>query len=608
MANPNMIGGGRMTRAEVSGDRRGLYTAKASKKSLLLRLWKYLGHNRALIVCALILAVSSNMLALLGPKLSGEAIDAIGTEAGGVNFERVFFFVSIMIVCYLCSAVISYVLSRVMIKLSRDVVYRMRRDIMNAMSKYPVSFFDKYQPGDIISIVTYDVDTVNQSLSSDLLQIVQSIITVTVSFIMMLTIAPQLVIIFAFTVPFTFFFTKWLTGKVRPMFRRRSAALGDMNGYAEQMLTGQKTTKAYGREDAVGAGFAQKNAQAVDAYTRAEAYGTITGPAVNFINNASLALVSVFGGMLFMNGQILLGDLSSFVQYSRKFSGPINEFANIIGELQSALAAAERVFSLIDAEPESEDAPDAVTLGSVEGDVELSDVSFGYVPERTVIKSFSMKAEPGSLVAIVGPTGAGKTTIINLLMRFYDIDSGEIRVDGRDIYKIKRDSLRLSYSMVLQETWLFCGSIYENIAYGNPNATRERVIEAARAARIHNFIMSLPDGYDTVLTDNGTGISKGQKQLITIARAMLLESHMLVLDEATSNVDTSTEIKIQEAMRTLMRDKTSFVIAHRLSTIRHADKIIVLRDGGMCECGTHEELMHSDGFYRKLYMSQFEAY
>ncbi len=608
MANPNMIGGGRMTRAEVSGDRRGLYTAKASKKSLLLRLWKYLGHNRLLIVTALILAVSSNMLSLLGPKLSGEAIDAIGTEAGRVNFERVFFFVSVMIVCYVCSALISYILSRVMIKLSRDVVYRMRRDIMKAMSRYPVSFFDKYQPGDIISIVTYDVDTVNQSLSSDLLQIVQSIITVTVSFIMMLTIAPQLVVIFAFTVPFTFFFTKWLTGKVRPMFRRRSAALGEMNGYAEQMLTGQKTTKAYGREQAVGEGFAQKNAQAVEAYTRAEAYGTITGPAVNFINNASLALVSVFGGILFMNGRIALGDLSSFVQYSRKFSGPINEFANIIGELQSALAAAERVFALIDAEPEPEDREDAITLENVKGEVELSDVSFGYVPEKKVIKSFSMKAERGSLVAIVGPTGAGKTTIINLLMRFYDIDSGEIKVDGHDIYNIKRDSLRLSYSMVLQETWLFCGTIYENIAYGNPNATRERVIEAAKAARIHNFIMSLPEGYDTVLTDNGTGISKGQKQLITIARAMLLDSNMLVLDEATSNVDTATEMKIQEAMRTLMSDKTSFVIAHRLSTIRHADKIIVLRDGGMCECGTHEELMRSDGFYRKLYMSQFEAY
>ncbi len=608
MANPNMIGGGRYTRAEVSGDRRGLYTAKASKKSLLLRLWKYLGHNRALIVTALILAVSSNMLALLGPKLSGEAIDAIGIEAGKVNFERVFFFVSIMIVCYLSSALISYILSRVMIKLSRDVVYRMRRDIMQAMSRYPVSFFDKYQPGDIISIVTYDVDTVNQSLSSDLLQIVQSIITVSVSFVMMLTIAPQLVIIFAFTVPFTFFFTKWLTGKVRPMFRRRSAALGEMNGYAEQMLTGQKTTKAYGCEDEVGEGFAEKNAQAVEAYTRAEAYGTITGPAVNFINNASLALVSVFGGILFMNGRIALGDLSSFVQYSRKFSGPINEFANIIGELQSALAAAERVFALIDAEPEAEDAPDAIALENVRGDVELSDVSFGYVPERTIIKNFSMKAERGSLVAIVGPTGAGKTTIINLLMRFYDIDSGEIKVDDNDIYKIKRDSLRLSYSMVLQETWLFCGSIYENIAYGNPNATRERVIEAAKAARIHNFIMSLPDGYDTVLTDNGTSISKGQKQLITIARAMLLDSNMLVLDEATSNVDTSTEMKIQDAMRALMSDKTSFVIAHRLSTIRHADKIIVLRDGGMCECGTHDELMRTDGFYRKLYMSQFEAY
>ena len=609
MANPNMIGGGRYTRAEQSGDRRGgLGTVKTSKKRLLLRLWKYLGHNRFLIVSALILSVCSNLLALWGPKLSGQAIDAIGTEAGKVDFASVFKYTQIMLVCYIVSAVISYVLSRVIIHLSRDVVYRMRRDVMNAMSKYPVSFFDKYQPGDIISIVTYDVDTVNQSLSSDLLQIVQSIITVTVSFVMMISIAPRLVIIFAFTVPLTFFFTKWLTGKVRPLFRRRSACLGEMNGYAEQMLSGQKTTKAYGCESEVNAGFEKKNEAAVDAYTKAEAYGTVTGPSVNFINNASLALVSVFGGLLFMNGSILLGDLSSFVQYSRKFSGPINEFANILGELQSSFAAAERVFMLIDAEPEAEDKADAAELTDVVGEVEFSDVTFGYVPERTIIKNFDMKAEAGSLVAIVGPTGAGKTTLINLLMRFYDIDSGKISVDGQDIYTLRRNSLRRAYAMVLQETWLFCGSIYDNIAYGNPSVSRERVIEAAKAAKIHNFIMSLPEGYDTVLSDNGTSISKGQKQLITIARAMLLDSPMLVLDEATSNVDTSTEMKIQEAMRTLMAGKTSFVIAHRLSTVRHADKIIVMRDGGVCECGTHDELMRSDGFYRKLYMSQFEAY
>ncbi len=603
-----MIGGGRYTRAELSGDRRGAGTAHTSKKRLLLRLWKYLGYNRLLIVTALVLSVVSNLLALWGPKLSGEAIDAIGTEAGAADFEVVIYNVGLMLFCYITSAVISYVLSRVMIRLSRDVVYRMRRDIMNAMSKYPVSFFDKYQPGDIISIVTYDVDTVNQSLSSDLLQIVQSVITVVVSFFMMISIAPRLIIIFAFTVPFTFFFTKWLTGKVRPLFRRRSACLGEMNGYAEQMLSGQKTTKAYGTEAEVNAGFDEKNEAAVSAYTKAEAYGTVTGPSVNFINNASLALVSVFGGVMFMNASIGLGDLSSFVQYSRKFSGPINEFANIIGELQSAFAAAERVFMLIDAEPEAEDAEDAKDLFEVHGKVEFSDVSFGYVPERRIIKNFDLCAEEGSLVAIVGPTGAGKTTLINLLMRFYDIDSGKITVDGEDIYKLRREGLRRLYAMVLQETWLFSGSIYDNIAYGNPQATREQVIEAAKAAKIHNFIMSLPDGYDTVLSDNGTSISKGQKQLITIARAMLLDCPMLVLDEATSNVDTTTEMQIQEAMRTLMAGKTSFVIAHRLSTVRGADKIIVMRDGGVCESGTHEQLMESDGFYRKLYMSQFETY
>lgn len=609
MANPSMIGGGRLTRTEVNGDRRmGMQNVKTSKKRLLLRLWQYLGHNRVLIVGALLLSLATNILALIGPKLSGSAIDAIGIGPGECNFDLVIKYTVIMIVCYIISAIVSYIMTRVMIRLSRDVVYRMRRDVMNAMSKYPVSFFDKYQPGDIISIVTYDVDTVNQSLSSDLVQILQSVITVSVSFVLMLTIAPELVVIFAFTVPLTFFFTKWLTGKVRPLFRRRSACLGEMNGYAEQMLSGQKTTKAYGCEDKVGEVFEKKNEQAVRAYTTAEAYGTVTGPAVNFINNASLALVSVFGGLLFFSGRIMPGDLSAFVQYSRKFSGPINEFANIIGELQSAFAAAERVFMLIDAEPEAPDAPDAIEPSGVDGEVEFESVNFGYVPERQIIHDFSIKAEKGDLIAIVGPTGAGKTTLINLLMRFYDIDSGSIRVDSTDIYGIKRDALRRMYAMVLQDTWLFGGTVYENIAYAKPDATLDEVIEVAKAARIHSFISSLSDGYDTVLTDNATSISKGQKQLITIARAMLLDSPMLVLDEATSNVDTQTEREIQVAMRDLMKDRTSFVIAHRLSTISKADKIIVMRDGGICECGTHAELMSRDGFYKKLYMSQFETY
>ena len=395
---------------------------------------------------------------------------------------------------------------------------------------------------------------------------------------------------------------------MRPLFRARSKKLGELNGFVEEMIGGQKTTKAYNREEEVVKRFDVKNREAVDAYSKAEYYGTLTGPSVNFINNLSMVLVSIFGALMYLNGGINLGDISSFVQYSRKFSGPINEIANIIGELQSAFAAAERVFRLIDELPEKEDAPNARVLDNVRGEVDVDRISFGYLPGKTIIHSFSMNVKKGSMIAIVGPTGAGKTTLINLLMRFYDVDSGAIYVDGNNIYDVTRKSLRGAYSMVLQDTWLFYGTIFENIAYGKENATLDDVIHAAKTAKIHDYIESLPNGYDTLLSDNGINISKGQKQLLTIARAMLLDAKMLILDEATSNVDTRTEQQIQAAMRELMRDKTCFIIAHRLSTIRNADNILVLRDGDIAEQGTHEELMAKKGFYSKLYYSQFETY
>ncbi len=585
--------------------------AKPSEKKdrgrLLLRLWQYLGRNRLLLALALVLSVSSSLLALYGPKLSGRAINAIALGQGKVDFHTVYSCAALMGVCYLLSSVLTYLLNAVMIRLSKIISRQMRHDIFENMTRLPISFYDKYQTGNIISIVIYDVDTVNQSLSSDLLQILQSIVTVAVSFLMMMSIAPKLVLIFVFTVPATAVFTRWLAGRVRPMFRARSARLGELNGFVEEMISGQKTIRAYGREDAVLEKFEIKNKIAVDAYTRAEANGTVTGPAVTCINNISLTLVCVFGALLFLRGDILLGDLSSFVQYSRKFSGPINEVANIIAELQSAFAAAERVFGLIDAEPEQPDAPGAAELTDTEGEVALEHVDFSYVPEKPVIRDFSMTAQPGSLTAIVGPTGAGKTTVINLLMRFYDADRGVILVDGQDIRGVTRDSLRRAYAMVLQDTWLFYGTVFENIAYGKPGATMEDVVKAAKTAKIHSYISRLPEGYDTILSDNGTSISKGQKQLLTIARAMLLDANMLILDEATSNVDTRTEQQIQAAMRELMKDRTCFVIAHRLSTIRSADHILVMRDGQIVEQGTHDSLMAAGGFYYELYQAQFET-
>ena len=580
------------------------------RKHTILRLGRYMIQYKWLLLLAFIMTVGSNLLALVGPMLSGYAIDAIEPGMGKVEFSRVFHYAGWMAAFYVISSVLSYALSVLMITISRKVVYRMRKDVFDKMLALPAGYYDLHQTGDIISRISYDIGTVNESLSSDLIQILTTVITVGGALYMMVVISPRLVLVFAFTVPLSACITKFITGKTRPLFRARSASLGNLNGFVEEMVTGQKTLKAYCQEENVIRKFAERNKDAVETYYRAEYYGSVVGPMVNFINNLSLSLISVFGALLYLVGYMTVGQISSFVLYSRKFSGPINEAANIMSDLQSALAAAERVFVLMDEIPETADAPGAAELGregeEVRGEVELSHVDFGYEKDRIILHDLSLKADPGRLIAVVGPTGAGKTTLINLLMRFYDPNSGEIRVDGHEIREVTRKSLRKSYAMVLQDTWLFHGSIYDNLAYGKEGATMEEVVAAAKAARIHSFIKRLPEGYDTILTDDGTNISKGQKQLLTIARAMLLEARMLILDEATSNVDTRTEIQIQEAMRKLMEGKTCFVIAHRLSTIRNADLILVIKQGEVVEKGTHEELMRAEGEYFQMYTAQGE--
>lgn len=578
---------------------------KKNRRQVILRLLGYMMRHRWMALGAIALTVTGNLLALLGPMLSGYAIDAIGTGPGEADFQRIFSYCALMLLFYLISSVMAYLLSVLMVKLSQRVAYQLRADLFNKLVDLPVRFFDGHQTGDIISRVSYDIDTVTSSLSNDFLQIAASSIMVLGSLGMMLTISPPLIVVFVVTVPISVLFIRYRTRTIRPLFSRRSAKLGELNGLVEEIISGQKTTKAYHQEETMIGRFDAKNEEAVQAYYKADYYGSTVGPSVNAINNLSLALISVFGALLFLRGSISLGNLSSFVLYSRKFSGPINEMANIISELQSACSAAERVFRLIDEEPEPADAPQALELTDVQGDVQMEHIHFGYDPDKTIIHDLSLHARPGSLVAIVGPTGAGKTTIINLLMRFYDPQSGSIRMDGHDSRDITRKSLRAAYTMVLQDTWLFYGTIYENIAFSRPGATREEVIEAAKAAKIHSYIMQLPDGYDTVITEDGMNISQGQKQMLTIARAMLSDAKMLILDEATSNVDTRTEQQIQSAMRELMQDRTCFVIAHRLSTVQNADTILVVQHGDIVEQGSHEQLMQQGGVYAGMYHSQF---
>ncbi len=586
-----------------------------NKKGIFLRLSKYVLEQWPLFIIALILTLGSNQLSLLGPRYSGAAIDAIELESG-VDFSTVWENIAFMLGCYLISALLAYVLSVIMINLSQRIIYKMRKQVFEKLTILPVNYFDTHATGDIISHLSYDIDTINSTLSHDLIQVMTSLYTVIGSLVFMWQISKPMILIFVLTVPASILFTRYRSKVVRPLFSKRSRKYGELNGFAEEMLTGSRTISAYGTQNVISSRFNKINDEAMGAFYDAEYNAALLFPTINFINNISLTLVAVIGGILYMfsqNGTVLatstffitLGGVAQFVQYSRKFAGPINEFSNILHEFQSAFSAAERVFAILDEEPEKIDNVDAKELRSVKGDVFLDNVTFGYTEDKIILKNVFVNAQKGKTVAIVGPTGAGKTTIINLLMRFYDLQSGQILIDGIPSADIKRADLRLAFNMVLQDTWLFCGSIYDNIIYGREDATPEEVFAAAKRARIHTYIESLPDGYNTILSDDGINISKGQKQLITIARAFLSKAPILILDEATSNVDSRTEIQIQNAMTELMKDKTCFIIAHRLSTIQNADTILVVKDGTIIEQGNHEELINAGGFYYSLYHSQF---
>ncbi len=575
---------------------------------------KYLfAHKKALLLAA-ILMICSNMLSLMGPMLSGRAIDAIG-DSGAPNMERVLFYAGLMIVFYAASSGLSYLLSIIMISLSRSVTYRMRKDVFEHLCDLPVGYFDKNQSGDLVSRLTYDINVVNASLSNDLVHVISGVITVVVCAVQMFSIAPILMLIFLITVPALIFFSRYRVKKVRPLFSYRSRKYGELNGYAEEMLSGQKTIRAYSKEKVMIERFDRHNDEAINAERNADYQACILGPSVNFINNITLSLIGMLGILVYITtknsaagAMFTIGALSSFIQYARRFSGPINETANIISDIQSAISAGSRIFRLLDEECEPRDDSATVHLSDGEsGNLEIDNVSFSYVEDREVLHNINISAKKRQTIALVGATGCGKTSIINLLMRFYDPQSGEIRLDGVNTKCAPMSEVRRSFAMVLQDTWLFAGTVRDNIAYGRDNATYEEVVAAARTANVHDFIMSLPDGYDTVIDENGSNISKGQKQLITIARAILLDTPFLILDEATSNVDSRTEALLGKAMDAAMKDRTCIIVAHRLSTVRDADTIIVMDKGKIIESGNHDTLLELGGVYAALYNSQFET-
>lgn len=574
-------------------------------KGTLIKLYKTLLPFKVFIIFVVALSIFSCILSLLGPYFCGEAINEVEKGPGMIDFSIVWKWAVMMLVSYLFSEVVYLTINLIMVSISKKTGYILRKECFEKLHRLPVSVFDDNSAGDILSRISYDVDVVATSIQTDISQIITTIITVLGSFFMMLKISLPLSCITMVTLPVTIIYTIHIKGITRPLYSKRSEKYGEMNGFVEEMFSGEKTIQAYSYEENVSKEYAKINKEASDAYFNADVRGVTIGPTMGMMNNLSLALNGMIGSILYMFSFATLGQLSSFILYSRKFAGPINELSNIMNEIFSALSAAERIYSFLGMKEDPEDASDAIELTSGEGRVELRDVSFSYSPEKEILHSVSFSTEKGKTLAIVGETGAGKTTIINLLMRFYRPQGGKILIDGIDSAKLTDRSLRSQFAMVLQDTWLFRGTVLENIAYGREDATREEVVEAAKKAGIHHFITTLEKGYDTVISENGGNISKGQKQLLTIARAFLSKAPVLILDEATSNVDTSTEKKVQEAMTALMKGRTAIVIAHRLSTIENADEIIVMSYGSVVEKGTHSSLLEKKGAYYNLYRSQF---
>lgn len=582
-------------------------------KGTMKQLMKYMSEYKVALIAVLLFAIGSTVFSIVGPKILGKATTKIfeGLMAkvsgtGGIDFGAIEKILLILVCLYIVSALFSFIQGYIMSGISQKISYEMRNQISEKINRMPMKYFDTKTHGEILSRITNDVDTLGMSLNQSLTQLITSVTTMVGVLIMMLSISWIMTLAALVIIPLSMFAVRKVVGKSQKYFKKQQRFLGHVNGLVEENYGGHQIVRVFNKEEEVTEEFNKLNDELYDSAWRSQFLSGMMQPLMAFIGNLGYVMVSILGGWLAIRKTIEVGDIQSFIQYVRNFTQPINQLAQVANQLQSTAAAAERVFEFLDEEEEDQTVINPADANDIKGNIEFEHVNFGYKANKTIINDFSVNVKKGQKIAIVGPTGAGKTTIVKLLMRFYDVNSGAIKIDGHDIRNFNRSELREAFGMVLQDTWLFNGTIKENIRYGKLDATDEEVVEAAKSANVHHFIKTLNDGYNMVLDEEASNVSQGQKQLLTIARAILADPKILILDEATSSVDTRTELLIQKAMDNLMEGRTSFIIAHRLSTIKDADMILVMNEGDIVEQGSHEELLEKGGFYAKLYNSQFE--